>query len=364
MGAAAVATDVMVEFSLSAASMEMEGMAVDAEVESSLPPQAGALTRSFSRVAAAVAAGGGDVVVEGDGDVGLGPGFSPLPLASSLSTMEFSVPDSVLPAAAGAGAVQEVEAGIEAAPSRGAGEGGSVCTSGLLAFGDNCDGGSGGGGGSGSAAGRLLPHQHGRDADTGLVCEDELTMAALDPMEIDALLACAGDGVDGMGGLGVSDPFANRGGNSGGHDGGGGAASPSELEAGNSNALDAASSEGGGGAVAQPPGVPTHPGHLASGTDAPAAPAAGSAPGGAGASVATVVRGGGGLPSGDGGRRQTVGYGGGGVASTVAAGVMGALCLAGVVINSGAPVSRPESFWCRCWRVHALAVPLHDVMAV
>lgn len=315
------ASEGMVEFSLSATALEMDA-AMAVEAESPLPPPAGTLSRSFSRVAAAVA--GSDI--DGDGGIANG-GSGSLPPTGSLAAMEFSVPDAVMPVVSYAAA-----AAAAAAPTREsevASVGGGVSTSGLLAFEDV--------------------------GGNGLGCEDQLTMEALDPMEIDALLACAGDGDD----MAVNGPFATNAAVASG--GGGGGASPSQLEAGNSNAFG---DDNGGGfpqalvssspssphaataaahgdqpqGAAQPSRGPSRSRQPASGAEGAGSSASG---GGGGARAAAGVRGGGGggLPSGDGGgRRQAGGIGGGGVASTVAAGVMGALCLAGVVINSGAPV--------------------------
>eukprot|EP00752_Nemacystus_decipiens_P011557 g10263.t1 len=316
----------MVEFSLSATALDMDEAMVDAA--SSLSPPAGTLSRSFSRVAAAVASsdigGYGGIASGGGGGGGDRGGGGPLPPVAPLAAMEFSAPDGVAAAAAPARAPEA------ASPREGA------CTSGLLAF----DSGAGG------------------ENDLAS-CEDQLTMEALDPMEIDALLACAGDGGD----IAANDPFATS---------GGGSQDPSQLEAGNniiinnnndnnnndhnnnlfgdndneapqafaSSSSPPATRDGDrvGDGAARPQRVCSRSRHSASGAGA----AGSSASAGGGARVLGGVCGGGGsgLPSGDGGRRQA---GGGGVASTVAAGVMGALCLAGVVINSGAPGSGKSS---------------------
>ncbi|CAM9342845.1 unnamed protein product [Ectocarpus sp. 13 AM-2016] len=328
------------------------------EEEAASPP----LARSFSTVAAAVAAidDAGPAVGVGEAAAGAGAAAPPPPrLAETLSAMEFSVPDGVM-AADSAQAQPPTGSGVSSA-------------SGLLAF--EAAGGGGGGSGAGAAEGLVPFGDHPAAAD-GMGCcseEDELTMAALDPMEIDALLACAGgDGEDC-----VKDPFDTTNGSSrgividgcGGSSNGGGGASPCELEAGNNTgvqanaAAEAATASSSSSSrnkrghgndhlqhqqhqqqrdVVVAPGRLHAPPSRNSGTPPTSSQASGSYPpsssvaAAAAASVASFRGGGsGGLPSGDNGRGGGGGAGGGGVASTVAAGVMGALCLAGVVLNSG-----------------------------
>lgn len=175
--------------------------------------------------------------------------------------------------------------------------------------------------------------------------ESDLTMAALDPMEIDALLACAGDDdhdrvgpITGAAGTAVNSGDAASNlrertaatmiGNSSNSISSG--SNPHELEAG-CRATDSSDN--------------TRATREANGKNSndDASPSTNrsieATMGGVSATLTKGFRGGGnaGRDVGDAGAPAGV-QTRGGVASTVAAGVMGALCLAGVVVNSGTQV--------------------------